>query len=93
MRIEDMILVSVDDHVIEPANMFDRHIPSRWKDRAPKMVQNRNGDDMWTFEGSLLPNIGLNAVAGRPPEEYGWEPTRLSQITSPSRSVRIRYPS
>ncbi len=90
MRIQDMILVSVDDHVIEPANMFDQHIPPKWKDRAPKMVQNQNGDDMWVFEGSLLPNIGLNAVAGRPPEEYGWEPTRLSQMRKGCYDIHAR---
>ena len=30
---------------------------------------------MWTFNGAVIPNIGLNAVAGRPKEEYGIEPT------------------
>ena len=29
MRIEDMILISVDDHVVEPPDMFERHIPDR----------------------------------------------------------------
>ena len=32
------------------------------------------------FEGQQIPNVGLNAVAGRPPEEYGVEPTALSQL-------------
>ncbi len=45
MRIEDMILVSVDDHVIEPRTLFDRHIPAKWKDRAPKMVKNQNSQN------------------------------------------------
>ncbi len=90
MRIDDMVLVSVDDHVIEPPDMFDRHIPAKWKDRAPRMIQNRTGDDMWTFEGRILPNIGLNAVAGRPPEEYGWEPTRLSQMRKGCYDVHAR---
>jgi hypothetical protein len=80
MRIDDMVLVSVDDHVIEPPGMFERHIPARYKERAPRMVKSAAGDDMWSFEGKLLPNVGLNAVAGRPPEEYGFEPTRLSQM-------------
>ena len=90
MRIDDMILVSVDDHVIEPANMFERHIPAKYKDRAPRMVKNDAGDDMWIFEGQLLPNVGLNAVAGRPPEEYGFEPTRLSQMRAGCHDVHAR---
>ena len=90
MRIEDMILVSVDDHVIEPADMFDRHMPAKYKERAPRMVKNRAGDDMWSFEGQLLPNIGLNAVAGRPPEEYGFEPTSLAQMRPGCHDVHER---
>ncbi|MCZ6464730.1 MAG: amidohydrolase family protein, partial [Proteobacteria bacterium] len=79
MRPEDMILVSVDDHVVEPPNMFDNHLAPEWKSRAPRIVH-KDGMDLWVFEGQQLPNIGLNAVVGRPPEEYGVEPTAYSQM-------------
>jgi hypothetical protein len=79
MRAEDLILVSVDDHVVEPPDMFDNHLPDRWKDEAPKVVRT-DDKDVWVYEGSEIPNIGLNAVAGRPPEEWGFEPTRLDEI-------------
>ena len=45
MRTEDMILVSVDDHVVEPATMFERHVPARYKDRAPRVVRKKDGTD------------------------------------------------
>ncbi len=80
MRPEDMILVSVDDHVVEPPNMFEQHLPAQWKARAPKLVRKQDGTDVWLFEGAQLPNIGLNAVVGRPPEEYGVEPTSFDQL-------------
>ena len=32
------------------------------------------------YEGQELPNIGLNAVAGKPPEEYGIEPTSFAEM-------------
>jgi predicted TIM-barrel fold metal-dependent hydrolase len=35
---------------------------------------------VWVYEGNEIPNIGLNAVAGKKPEEYGIEPTALSGI-------------
>ena len=35
---------------------------------------------MWTFNGAVIPNIGLNAVAGRPKEEYGVEPTAFDEM-------------
>jgi predicted TIM-barrel fold metal-dependent hydrolase len=80
MKMEDMILVSVDDHVCEPPDTFENHVPQKWKDRAPRLQRKTDGADVWLFDGQQVPNVGLNAVAGRPPEEYGMEPTALSQL-------------
>src|SRR6187402_520220 len=80
MDIADMILVSVDDHVVEPPDLFDRHLPDRWHDVAPRVVQKDDGTDVWAYDGREIPNIGLNAVAGRPREEYGMEPTSFAEI-------------
>jgi predicted TIM-barrel fold metal-dependent hydrolase len=80
MDLEDMVLVSVDDHVIEPPTMFDAHIPARFRDRAPRIVTGDDGGDLWLFEGKFAPNVGLNATAGCPPDEYGLDPTEYSQM-------------
>ncbi|MBL7488108.1 amidohydrolase [Frankia sp. AgB1.9] len=80
MKIEDLILVSVDDHVVEPPDLFDGHIPARYSERAPKIVTKDDGTNAWVFEGQEATNVGLNAVAGRPPDEYGVEPTRFSEM-------------
>jgi predicted TIM-barrel fold metal-dependent hydrolase len=80
VNIDDLILVSVDDHVVEPKDMFDGHIPDRYKDRAPHVITKDDGTDTWVFEGQESTNVGLNAVAGRPPDEYGIEPTRFDEM-------------
>ena len=80
MQHDDLILVSVDDHVVEPPDMFKNHLPDKWLDLAPKSVKRADGTDVWVYEGSEIPNIGLNAVAGRPPEEYNIDPTRYDEI-------------
>ena len=80
MKADDMILVSVDDHVIEPPTMFDAHIPDKWRDQAPSVKEDADGSQYWEFEGTRAPNMGLNAVAGCPPEEYGLNPTRYDQM-------------
>jgi predicted TIM-barrel fold metal-dependent hydrolase len=80
MKAEDLILVSVDDHLVEPPGMFEQHLPERYADRAPHVVHTERGDDVWVFDGQTIPNIGLNAVAGRPREEYGIEPTAFDEI-------------
>ena len=66
MQMDDLIIVSVDDHVVEPPDMFERHLPAKYADIAPKLVRKDDGTDVWQFQGIEVPNIGLNAVAGRP---------------------------
>jgi predicted TIM-barrel fold metal-dependent hydrolase len=80
MQLDDMIIVSVDDHVVEPPDLFERHLPAKYADIAPHIVRKENGTDVWQFEGMEVPNIGLNAVAGRPKEEYGIDPTSFEEI-------------
>jgi predicted TIM-barrel fold metal-dependent hydrolase len=90
MRAEDLILVSVDDHVVEPPEMFDHHVPAKWRDRAPRVVHKDDGTDVWVYEGNEMPNIGLNAVAGRPPEEYGLEPTSFEEMRAGTWNIHER---
>ena len=77
---DDMIMVSVDDHLVEPPNLFEGRLPARWQDRAPRIERLPDGSDVWLFNGTTIPNIGLNAVAGRPKEEYGIEPTAFDEM-------------
>ena len=80
MQLDDMILVSVDDHVVEPPDMWVDRVPAKYADEVPKLVTKDNGVDVWSFRGNELPNIGLNAVAGRPPAEYGIDPTSFGDM-------------
>jgi predicted TIM-barrel fold metal-dependent hydrolase len=80
MDAKDMILISVDDHLVEPPDMFEGRMPVRFADQAPRVVRKGDGSDVWVFNGTEIPNIGLNAVAGRPKEEYGVEPTAYTEM-------------
>ncbi|BBZ68163.1 amidohydrolase [Mycolicibacterium insubricum] len=80
MNKDDMILISVDDHIIEPPDMFKNHLPAKYADDAPRLVHNPDGSDTWQFRDTVIPNVALNAVAGRPKEEYGLEPQGLDEI-------------
>lgn len=80
MDTNDMILVSVDDHVIEPPTMFDAHISEKYRDQAPSVHEDPDGSQYWLFEGQRAQNMGLNAVAGCPPEEYGLSPLRYDHM-------------
>jgi hypothetical protein len=80
VRPDDLIMVSVDDHLVEPPTMFEGRLPQRYQDQAPRVERLDDGSDVWTFNGAQIPNIGLNAVAGRPKEEYGVEPTAFDEM-------------
>jgi len=80
MNLEDLILVSVDDHVVEPADLFVGRMPKRFADDAPRVIHNDDGTDVWVYQGVTVPYLGLNAVAGRPPEEYHMEPSSYDEF-------------
>jgi predicted TIM-barrel fold metal-dependent hydrolase len=90
MQLRDLILVSVDDHLIEPQDMFVKHMPARFKDRAPVVRHGTNGAHHWQIEGQKAPGLGLNAVAGRPKEEYGYEPVSYEQVRAGCYNVDAR---
>ena len=76
MKMQDMILVSVDDHLVEPADMFKNQLSGTLLESAPRLAS-EGERDFWVYGERISPNIAMNAVAGRPPEEYGYEPNSL----------------
>src|SRR5262245_19985650 len=80
MRMEDMVIVSVDDHVVEGPEIFKNHLPQKWQADAPVCQQMETGEFNWKFEGRFGVNFALNAVAGRPREELGFEPNSFEHI-------------
>jgi predicted TIM-barrel fold metal-dependent hydrolase len=73
MQLEDMILISVDDHVVEPPDMWEGRVPKKYAEFTPKLIRQDDGTDAWDYLGVKSSNAGLNAVAGRPPEDYGFD--------------------
>ncbi len=65
--------ISVDDHLIEPARLWQERVPEAVRDRAPHIV--RDGDsEFWAYEDRQIVTTGLNAVAGKRREEFSPEP-------------------
>lgn len=59
-------IISVDDHFIEPPDLFESRLASRFVDSAPKVVR-RDGADWWVFAERQVPLLGADAV-------QTWEP-------------------
>src|SRR6266849_403046 len=70
-------VISVDDHLVEPADMFESRLPAALQDRAPRIVETKLGHQVWDFDGNRYSQVGMNAVAGRRPETVKVEPFRF----------------
>ncbi len=90
MRTEDMVIVSVDDHVVEPPDVFEGRLEARYRDLAPRLEHLADGTDVWRFLDIEIPNVGLNAVAGRPRDEYGIDPTSFDELRPGTYDVHER---
>jgi predicted TIM-barrel fold metal-dependent hydrolase len=73
-------VISVDDHLIEPPDLFEGRLPAALQERAPKVVDLDGGRQEWEYEGGLYPNVGLNAVVGRPKDEWSMEPANFDEM-------------
>ena len=89
MDMNRMIMVSVDDHLIEPPELWD-NLTAAQKAKAPKLVRDPMHGDTWMLEGRPMPNTGLAAVVGTPREEYGTEPKSLDEMRRGCWDVRAR---
>ena len=65
--------VSVDDHLIEPARLWQERVPAKWRDVAPHIVRD-GASEFWAYEDRQIVTTGLNAVAGKRREEFSPEP-------------------
>ena len=72
-------LISVDDHVLEPPNVWVDRVAAKDRDRAPHM-ELENGLDYWVYDGKRYPSSGLSAVAGKSKEEFSPEPLPYSEM-------------
>lgn len=66
-------IVSADVHITEPPDIWKNHLPAKYQEHAPKLVQDHEGGDAWLFAGNPNPDpIGLTTTPGKKFEEYRW---------------------
>jgi predicted TIM-barrel fold metal-dependent hydrolase len=73
-------VISVDDHIVEPPHTFEGRVPAKLAERAPRVVEKDDGSQVWMYDGEEIPNVGFNAVVGRPVSEYSFEPARFDEM-------------
>jgi len=80
MNMDDMILVSIDDHMIEPPDMYEHHVPQKWAAQAPRVVH-EDGIDQWVFQGEKTStSFGMSATVGWPSDQWGFNPGTYTEL-------------
>jgi predicted TIM-barrel fold metal-dependent hydrolase len=73
-------IISVDDHLVEPPDMFEGRVPAKYADLAPRIVENEFGHQLWEFDNQRFTQVAMNAVAGRKREFVKVEPVNFEDI-------------
>ena len=82
--------ISVDDHLVEPADTFEGRMPARFRELAPRVEVDDDGMEYWLYDGQRQYKVGLNAVVGRPREELSFEPTRFDEMRAGAYDIEAR---
>ncbi|MDG2025499.1 MAG: amidohydrolase family protein [Acidimicrobiales bacterium] len=79
MNPDDLILISVDDHICEPADMFEGRVPKKYEEFTPKVVETETSQQWW-YGDVRGRDLGINAVAGKPREMYNISASRYDEM-------------
>ena len=55
MHADDLIMVSVDDHLVEPPSLFEGRLPAKFQDRAPSVKHLPDG--RWQIPQDLIARL------------------------------------
>ena len=73
-------LISVDDHIIEPPNVWTDRLPAKWQNDCPRVLTREDGTEVWQYEGDQVSTMGLNAVAGKPHKDFAMDPANYDDM-------------
>ncbi|GHH65872.1 amidohydrolase [Streptosporangium violaceochromogenes] len=79
-RRRDYVIISADDHLIEPPDMFKDRLPAKYAEFAPKVAETEAGHQVWRYGGATYPCAGLDVGAGLPREQWTLDPVRFEQM-------------
>jgi hypothetical protein len=77
--------ISADSHTLEPPDLWEKWLESKYLDTAPKLVEDKDGGHAWVYMGGNTPEpLGLVSCAGIRPEDLKWTGARYGETTNPA---------
>jgi predicted TIM-barrel fold metal-dependent hydrolase len=84
------LVISVDDHLVEPPDLWTERVPARDRDRAPRITDLEDGKQAWIYDGHQYATRLLVSVAGKSFEEFSTEASHFGEIRAGCYSVKER---
>jgi predicted TIM-barrel fold metal-dependent hydrolase len=83
-------VIDCDTHITEPGDVWTSRLPARFQDRAPRIVRNDQGTDVWHVGDHVpLVPVGHTAVAGWR-EPFPAAPRNMDEVPPAAYDARAR---
>src|SRR5947208_2086593 len=82
-------VISVDDHVIEPPDLWTSRLPAKYLGTCPQVREDDEGE-AWYYDGRRIPISGNVVQAGVAPENFDPRARRYSEIPPACYDPRAR---
>ena len=73
-------MISVDDHLLEPLDLFENRVPSSLADRVPRVREDEYGVPWWVVDDKSVPIHITNGASGREMSEWGMQPSKYEEF-------------
>ena len=82
-------IISVDDHILEPPDLWQKRLPKKYRDVGPRVATDDRGE-AWFFEDLRSPTPGIVTSAGKKKEELSPLPTTYAEMRRGCYDVQAR---
>ena len=72
-------IIDADTHILEPPNIWKKHLPAKYQKYAPKLRRDHEGGDAWDHGTGSLDPIGLVTTPGKRFEDFKWFGVKYSE--------------
>jgi predicted TIM-barrel fold metal-dependent hydrolase len=84
------VIISADDHLIEPPDLFEGRLAEKHAEVAPKVVETEAGHQVWRYGGATYPCAAMDVGAGLPREQRTLEPVRFEHMRPGCHDIEAR---
>jgi predicted TIM-barrel fold metal-dependent hydrolase len=83
-------MISADDHLLEPEDLFVGRVPARFNDSVPRVVEDAEGLQYWQLSEEQIAILGSNAVVSWAPHDQHLGPVRFDEVRRATWDPKLR---